>query len=252
MRLYHYLAILLAPITSMAGAATHHHLTSRQLEHLKPAERDRVVKHDLASILQTPRKITLGMFWEVRGASMSTRPAGTGYVGLCRRDEVVLWYRGDTTRTRIPYAVTATPRFHLLDIPSRAVAQVSPGHDPERTCARLPTGREDRWFEAKDADDAMAATSILEKAVALVRQGKIRIATCDHYVESGTCEEIMIRHADLENLTSIGFCDAADGQVCYALSFFGLTVNVTAQSPDEGHIPSEIRSVTTDTFVVVT
>ncbi|CAN5342834.1 hypothetical protein BH10PSE14_BH10PSE14_44960 [soil metagenome] len=248
-----FMALIVAP-DAEAAAVARRGLTSRQMERLSPDARDRVVKRDLLSILQTPRKIRRGMRVEVAGAAISTTPVASGYAGLCRRDELIVWYRGSLGAPRVPYAVSATPRFRFLKSPSRAVAEGSAADTSNRRCARLDTGKEQPWFEAKDAGEAMEATLMLEKAASLVKDGKFQITDCDNewITPHKTCQEIMAESTDLAGLIWVNSCDAKDGETCYALSLSGVEVSITAQYSSDAEAPGEIHSVKIAHYVVVT
>lgn len=247
------MALVAAPVAEAAPVARRG-LTSRQMERLSPDARDRVVKRDLLSILQTPRKIRRGMRVEVSGAAISTTPVASGYAGLCRRDELIVWYRGGRGARRLPYAVSATPRFRFLKSPSQAVAERDTAQAIDRRCARLDTSEQPPWFEAKDAGEATEATLLLEKAAALVKDGKLQIADCDNdwITPHKTCQEIMAESTDPMRVFSVNSCPAKDGETCYMLTLSGIEVSITAQYSNDAEAPGEIHSVKIAHYVVVT
>ena len=208
---------LLAPAVAPAADPP---LTTRQREALSPGKANRTVQQDLLSVLEPVKHINSGMFRALHGVSTQTRPFGTEFKGVCRRDAVTLWYAPTETDTQPedapvqPYSIEAAPLFHIVDLPKSGSGERRGG---ELVWQNVCNGLSDNeaWFGAKDAFHAVQGALVLEQAVLAVRSGKLKPAPCPDIIhpDSMTCTQVIAEVGDIKQINRVETCAAPGGDL---------------------------------------
>jgi hypothetical protein len=171
-------------------------VTTREREALPPRSANSSVRRDLLSVLKPLGKIRSGMFRQLRGVGLTTRPFGTEFEGLCRRDAVTLLYAATQTAPQpedaplLPYSVEAQPWFHIIHLPKNAPSDARSGEGVwQAKCASADKSNDMSWFAARDARVAMQGALVLEAAVKAVRLGTLKAEPCSNIIDVGksTC-----------------------------------------------------------------
>jgi hypothetical protein len=234
-------------------------LTTKQMEALPPQSANQKVRRDLLSVLMPVRRISSGMLRRLHGVWLQTRPFGTAFEGVCRLDDVTLWYAPTTNEMRPedtpvqPYSIEAQPLFHIIRLPK---AKTSNGRDDQlvwqSACERLD--RDDTvWFAAKDAFHAVQGAFVLEKALEDVKGGELKVAPCPNIRDAKlTCEEAILAVGDLSKVNTIETCTAADKILCYAFDIDTSTkLTITARRDHDSLMPEDILSIDIERYIVV-
>jgi hypothetical protein len=225
------------------------------MEGLSPRAADQTIRRDMLSILQPITEIDPGMFTILHGQSLETRPVGTAFEGVCRRDVLTLWYApavpnmspSRDTPLR-PYSIDAEPNFHIIHRPKAdgLGAQVW-----RSECTAL--NDQARWFGAKDAFHAAQGALLLEAILDEIRIGRLKSAPCPHALDSQSCEKTILEFAALAKLDSAETCPSDTGSICYILNFEASTrLTIRALGNDKTIAPSGPFSVSVEQFLTVT
>jgi hypothetical protein len=264
---------LIAWIALPAPGVAQERPTTRQLKTLSPGAANRIVQRDLLSVLEPSGEIDSGMSTWLRGVDLVTRPFGTEFEGLCRRDAVTLRYIGaETGKTPAdwpvrPYSIEAHPLFHIVRLPKIEKDSGRP-HRPvvdQPVCANVAkpwsargTNEDDEpasWFTAQDAFHAVQAGFLTDMAINAVRAGTLEPEPCpdSSFPEKGNCKEQILAAGALTDIDSAESCPAEAGAICYKIAFDGGTeLTIVARGNDESPLPNSIVSIAVQIFITVT
>jgi hypothetical protein len=258
-------AVALAVVGSIcvwsSVAAAQEAKSTREREALRPNDANRTVQADLLSVFEPVKKIERGMFIQLHGVGLTTKAFGTEYNGLCRRDDVTLWYAPTRRHGALedapvqPYSVEARAWFHFLSLPRK-----EPRTNDDATavwsdpCERAGRDEKANWFAAHDAQAAIQGTLVLEAALEAVRTGALKAAPCPTvFDKNSSCEDAILAGGDIHQLDNIEACFSKAGTVCFKAGFGNSTeLTVTARSIGEALAPGEVMSIAIRDFVVVT
>lgn len=269
------LAIVIAAASLILPAAPAHaqgNRTSRQMSALSPDMANRVSQEDLLSVLEPSGKIRLT--GSPRRTNLVTKPYGTEFEGVCRRDLVSLLYApakagvpSASARLR-PYGIETTPMFRIVHLP-----KIVPGlddlyqplvaqpacQDVERQWRkrRRAEGAEDDettygplWFTAPDVVHAVRAGFAVDLALAQVRAGTLKPEPCPDVERFGRTCLGQILATDLEDIYAVESCDATAGSVCYKVFFMDASamLRIRALVDDGKIVPKAILSIAVEEF----
>jgi hypothetical protein len=252
--------------------------TTREWEAMSATAANRAIRRDLLSILAPRGKVKAGMFRSLRGVGMSTRPVGTSYKQVCRRDSVTLWYMPDDRSGEAedwpvrPYSISAEPFFHLLALPKidDATGQPEESSPDRRACLALDDGRDDPrnagdddeergravWISAKNALQAVRAALVMDMALKDVKAGTLRPLPCgDNKIGPlmHSCEEAIMASGGWREMDSVEECPAETGSICYKVSGAnGMELTIVAREDGERAAPSQILSIAVEQLIIVT
>jgi hypothetical protein len=250
-------ALLLSP--AVAQEAT----TTRERTALPPKSANRMIQRDLLSVLEPVTSIHTGMFRQLRAVGTTTKPFGTEFDGLCRRDQVTLRYAATEAAASPedaalrPYSVEAQPWFHLARLPRN----ISP--NPKRDegvwqskCAAVGALDNDSWFMAQDARTAMQGVLMLDAAVKAVRSGTLKAEPCPNMIDdkkSTTCEAAILAAGDISKIDSVEACPSDADSLCYILDLASSTkLTIKGRPSDNSLAPSAITSIAVEQYIIVT
>lgn len=210
----------------------------------------------------------------LRGVDLVTRPFGTKFEGVCRRDAVALRYtRAETgempaDRPVRPYSIEAHPIFHIIRLPKVEKDPSRPSRPPvdQPACANVPkpwTARESAdkdderasWFTAQDAFHAVQAGFLTDMAITAVNAGTLKPEPCadNAFPEKQSCKDQILAAGTLADIDSVESCPADAGAICYKIAFAGGTeLTIMARGNDENPVPGSILSIAVQIFVTVT
>ena len=275
------LALCLGPV---AAGRAQERLTTRQWEAMSATAVNRTVRRDLLSVLAPTGKTTSGMRRSLQGVELSTRPVGTTFKGVCRRDSVVLWYATDEERGEPedapvrPYSVSAEPLFHLLELPTidQATGWPKTSTLDQRACLTLdygwadPRNAEDQddddddeeerhpavWISAKDANLAVSGALVMERALEKVKAGTLKPLPCDDNRIGPllhSCEEAITASGGWREMYSVSTCSVGTDEICYKIdAAHGIELTIVASGDGEDTVPTEILSIAVEQFIIVT
>lgn len=197
-----------------------------------PARTDRQLRDQLWSIFEkedqrraTSARRPLDDVW------LTTRAYPTEVPGLCRKDNVILYFAPterapeevDAQTPVRAYGVKSFPYFHFLRAPDRSYQEASDYSD--RTdkwsgpCSRLSDDNSD-WFSAPDEETAVEGYRAGRFASAAFAAGTARISKCGRETRSAIaskCEAVIVAFAKTR-LAAIEACEAPYGASCFKLS----------------------------------
>lgn len=265
---------LMACLALPAPGAAHERQTTRQLKTLSREAANRAVQRDLLSILEPSGKIDSGMSTWLRGVDLVTRPFGTEFEGVCRRDAVALRYaRTETGGTPAdwpvrPYSIEAHPIFHIIQLPKIENDPSRPSRSPveQPACANVPrpwtvrdgADKDDEsasWFTAQDAFHGVQAGFLADMAIRAVKAGTLKPEPCADSVfpENHSCKDQILAAGTLADIDSVESCPADTGAICYQIAFAGGTeLTIRALGNDENPVPGSILSIAVQIFITVT
>jgi hypothetical protein len=198
---------------------------------------------------------------------LTTRPYGTQFEGVCRRDVLTLRYEqvvagASSSKAPIrPYGVDAQQTFHIFKLPGitgdighpkPSLAGQPACVNPEKTWRDGQGADEDEdkpmsWFDAPDAFHAVQAGFMLDMAISAIEAGTLEIAPCPDVVNFAkeTCRQLIDETGGVGHIDSVETCPAEAGSLCYNIMFMdaGAKLTITAKGDDESPVPSRILSV---------
>jgi hypothetical protein len=253
------MCLLLAPV---AVPAADQPLSTRQRAALSPGKANHITQQDLLSVLEPVKQhIRSGMFRTLRGIALQTRPFGTEYKGVCRRDLVSLSYaRTEEEATPEdaplqPYSIEAQPVFHIVKLPRADTAEEEGGDLVWQNACNGLDDDSTHWFGATNAFHAVQGAMVLEQAVQDVRSGKLKPAPCPDIIHPGssTCAEIILSVGDVHKIGRIESCAAGPGMLCYVIDLDGSTnLTITAKGDRENVVPQGALSISVEQYIIVT
>ncbi|MFD1611774.1 hypothetical protein ACFSCW_08175 [Sphingomonas tabacisoli] len=236
--------------------------TTREREALPPRAANRSVQRDLLSVLEPIKRIDSGMFRQLRGVGLTTKPFGTEFDGLCRRDAVTLWYAATETTAKPedaplrPYSVEAQAWFHIVRLPRQALQDARTGEGVwQAECASVGNSEETDWFAAKDAQTAVQGALMLKEAVEAVRSGKLKAEPCLNIIDAkkSTCEAAILADADISKIDSVEACSADAKMLCYVVDLGSSTkLTIKGRASEGSLVPSAITSIAIEQYIIVT
>lgn len=202
------------------------------------------------------------MFRQLRGVGLTTKPFGTEFDGLCRRDAVTLLYAATEAAARPedaplrPYSVEAQAWFHLARVPRN----ISPNPNPDEgvwqpRCAAFGAFDADRWFAAKDARTALQGVLMLDAAVNAVRSGALKAEPCPTIFDSKTssCEAVILAEGEIAKIDSVEDCSSDTENLCYVVDLGSSTkLTIKGRASKNSLAPSAITSVAAEQYIIVT
>ncbi|MEZ0243847.1 MAG: hypothetical protein ACAH11_10765 [Sphingomonas sp.] len=188
-----------------------------------------------------------------------TRPYGTEYRGLCRRDMLILNYGseiGDNGPDQVtkPYQLRTIATFHLLRQTVKELELDYRRRDiGEGEC---PAFRDPKanWFEAPSAYMAVFGYRAMRAAVARMRAGTLESVKCVSMQDDEPCAKQIIRLADSDQYQTIGPCaKESDDNECVAIRIYSITVEIRVGRGTDGTKAEDVESITAeDEGIVVT
>ena len=256
-------ALLALTATGCAAALAQEPLSTRQMENLKPSQANSVVRKDLLSVFEPVHEISSGMFLRLHGVMLSTRPYGTEFDGLCRRDTLWLHYAPvdlhapQPDQPLQPYGFEATAEFHAVRLPVPRPEDAAMQEDVwNKDCDRIPTDEDAPWlgwFGAKNTDEAARGLHALAAAADQVRAGQLKPSGCQLFgKEDRNCSQIVLDAGDIEDIGSVESCDAEVGEACYEIDVGSTEFTITIKPADEGLVPKTVVSIRVEQYVIVT
>ncbi len=248
-------------------------LTSRELTALPARGANRAAQRDLLSVFEPVTKYERGMFLRVRGVSMATRPYGTEFQGVCRKDVLTLWYTparseavgganpdnepgGHVQDVALePYGVDALALFHIDHLPAGKAVALSQTPAWQPACDAHQFSKETSWFAAKDNRQAVQAANMFRMAEDRVRAGTLAPKPCSN-VGKRSCVQAILAVDDLAKLSEVESCDAPPDHSCVRLNLnedTELTIIAHLDPNDENDVaPDAIVSIDVSNYIVVT
>ena len=249
-------------LLSLSPACAQEATTTREREALTSRAANRTVQRDLLSVLEPIKRIDAGMFKQLRGVGLTTRPFGTEFDGLCRRDAVTLWYAVTETAAKPenapvrPYSVDAQAWFHIIYLPREASADARRGEGIwQAKCASAGTSEDTDWFAAKDARTAIQGALMLNAAVEALRSGKLKAEPCPNIFDGmkSTCEAAILADADISKIDSVEVCSSDAGNLCYVVDLASSTkLTIKGRAPETSLVPSAITYIAVEQYIIVT
>lgn len=243
---------------------------------MSSGEANRQLRHDLLSILEPSGKLNPNAFIPSRGVPLATRPYGTQFEGVCRRDIITIRYvqvpaGASSADVPIrPYGVDARQTFHIFRLPGitedmgypkYSLAEQPVCMNSEKTWREGQGADQDEdkpmsWFEAQDAFHPVQAGFLLDMALKAIKAGTLKVAPCPDVVKYSekTCEALIDETGGLARMDSVETCPAEAGLLCYRIMFVkaGAELTITAKGDDESPVPSRILSVAVDNYIITT
>ena len=249
-------------VLALTPALAQEAATTRERKALSPRAANRTVQRDLLSVLEPIRKIDSGMVRQLRGVGLTTKPFGTEFDGLCRRDAVTLWYAATEIAAKPedaplrPYSVEAQAWFHIVRLPREASSDERRSEGVwQAKCASAGTSEETDWFSAKDARSAVQGALVLKAAVEAVRSGKLKAEPCPNIFDTKktTCEAAILANGNLSKIDSVEACPAESGALCYVVDLASLTkLTIRGRAPETSLVPDAITSIAIEQYIIVT
>lgn len=196
-----------------------------------PADEQKA-RDDLQGLLLPGVYIGMGGPEQATGHSyFKLRPVATRYVGLCRRDTLMVGYSGpvgdgaEAQARRVPFSVDTTRYYFILrGVPEHDTLDWSTFRANQGECTAL-TGEEDGWFRAPSAEIAAAGYRALVAARADIRGSKRDIPGCRTRGKlSYQCEQFLADEFPKYG-GSIDRCESMFPRSCYYFDH-GTTVTI--------------------------
>jgi hypothetical protein len=251
-----------AAVLALSPALAQEAATTHDREALPPRAANRSVQRDLLSVLEPIKRIDSGMFRQLRGVGLTTKPFGTEFVGLCRRDAVTLLYAATETAAKPedaplrPYSVEAQAWFHIIHLPRDAASDARWGEGIwQAKCAAAGTSEGTDWFAAKDARTAVQGALMLDAAVAAVRAGKLKAEPCPDIIDAkqSTCEAAILADGVISKLDSVETCSSDADSLCYVLNLASSTkLTIKGRAPEASLAPTTVTSIAVEQYIIVT
>lgn len=253
-------ALLLTDLMAGSGHAQAARST-RQMTALKPSLADRVARQDLLSVFEPVGEISSGMFLQLHGVGMTTRPYGTEFASLCQRDTLTIKYAPTDFEAKPsdqpirPYGVETTAYFHAAGVPARLPeGPRQRGYAWNTSCGRLAGDTKIRWFRARNAEEAAKAVNVLQVAIDQVRAGTLKPISCELLTnEKGTCEQTILHQGVIGQIFEVEACSAQPGLECFVVDFgAGIVTTIVATPSAEGLTPLSVVSIKVEQYLIVT
>jgi hypothetical protein len=255
MRLWTLLLLLIGALSAEPSFAGD--LSTRQMEALSPRVAGARVRQDLLSILRHTGEIRSGMFKELHGVALNSRPIGTDIGGLCRHDVLTVLYGpsedGPPSRDKAlrPVGVEAESAFLIVGSLKQANGRQLTGNE---TCERLSVD-DRRWFSAPNSFHAARGALLLDAAVQAIESGRLKPKPCPDIFDpkQSRCDQVILREARADQISSIKPCTSDEEMACYVLDVGGMTELTIKGHVEDGEItPRSVESVSVKQYVVVT
>ena len=245
-------------------------LNANQMRALPPKALDKRARQDLLSVLQPVHQLVRGMIRGLREVPFVTRPYGTHYDGLCRRDALYLKYvrlgESKTPEDALaqPYGFEATTSYHLYRLPKDRDGDDAKARSYifDSTCDSLADDENANWYTADDTDSAAMGAMVLQAALDAIKSGQLK-PTCSKYFDR-TGKDCVAGIAKAFSLASIASI-SNDGQVIdsggskkllppgeaqWTIQTGGEVMSVQVKVPLAPKI--EVRAVDVDVYIIVT
>lgn len=227
--------IVMLALGGPALAAPTGTLTQEELRDMPPRERQKQVSKDLLGMFEAWDDADSG-FRRSPDATLMTRPVGTGYKGLCRRDWVTVFYEyegpedADARDQPIhPERVVSEAYYKFTSVPDAEMEKsIHRGRDFTRSmdCARAGEERYLGWFSAPSEHAAMNAGLALEVLRAWVRDDRYTLRKCNgetpveaaasnRAIFASRCSEAFREEMPDAQLHEVRLCEAEKGQGCF-------------------------------------
>jgi len=202
----------------------------------------------LLSVLEPVTGFTRGNRRRLNDLVFTTRPYGTAYAGLCRRESLTLHYAPLAADNRpedtpvAPYGLLETTvLFHISrPKPTRLTQDDQSSQTLQGDCTRLPRSTDGSWFEADDEDSAVRGHFALVAAVARLKAGTLTPKPCPGDYAEKSCTDAIIEAADTDRYSGITRCPF---KRCYIIYTGGMTVTVTLKDAMEAPGPADVEAV---------
>ncbi|MEN2792026.1 hypothetical protein ABC974_20525 [Sphingomonas oligophenolica] len=265
-------ALIAAPLDA------EYHPSTRAIMKMSREEANRQAQDDLLSILEPTGKISAEMWRELHDVTLNTRSFGTDFDGVCRRDTLTLRYTGavpgapSRDKPVRPYSIEARPVFHIVHLPKveKDMGQPDASHIWQPACVDVDKawlkraradGRElgewDRatWADAKDAFQVVQAGFLLEKALAAVKAGTLKLQSCPHFLPAlyHSCEEEVAGVGSASDIGVVESCPAQPGVICYSIDFPGpgTILKIVSRGDAASVVSGDILSIDVDDYLMV-
>lgn len=262
---HRHIGLTIAAVALFSSSWLHAQATTRELKALSPRGATRAVQRDLLSVLEPIEQIRSGMFVQVRGVGLATRPFGTEFDGVCQRDVMTLWYAPTDAADRAeraeraedaplrPYSLTAAPTFHITALPSRRLTTPRGDQIWQTNCTTLGKNTS-RWLHAKDAKTAVRGAAVLEASVKAIKTGTLKARPCPDIMDrKAGCEATILAVGRVEAIDSIEPCPATAPLQCYVIDLASQTkLTIEARFTDDALEPSAVTAVAVEDYIIVT
>lgn len=256
---HRHIGLTIAAVALFSSSWAYAQTTTRELRALSPRGATRAVQRDLLSVLEPIEQIRSGMFVQVRGVGLATRPFGTEFDGVCQRDVMTLWYAPTDTADHAedaplrPYSLTAAPTFHITGLPSRR--RTTPRGDQvwQTRCTTL--GKDaTHWFHASDAQTAVRGATVLEAAVQAIKTGTLKARPCPDIIDrKAGCEAAILAVGRVGEIDSIEPCPAVAPVQCYVIDLASQSkLTIESLFDDDALEPSAVTAITVEEYIIVT
>jgi hypothetical protein len=220
--------------------------TREQYRALPVRERQRQVERDLLRMF-VPFEADDPSFRRGTDTTFMTRPVGTRFLGLCRRDWVTVYYErvqeaGHAEDARIkPHHIDSQPMFKFLTAPDRGLfsADRSSATLWQSVCSGAGKDSYSGWFRASDEDAAVKGALAFFSARQWLASPGHTFASCVGATlqAPALCDADLRRllgQSEVTNLWSISQCPARPGEQCWTVDFLVFVLTVRAK---EGAVP---------------
>ena len=254
--------IMTATFGVATGAAGEGLQTTREMTALPPAAANRTVRSNLLSVLEPiSQRLSSGMSIRLRDVVMSTRPYGAEFKGLCQRDFLWLKYAptesGPKARDQPlqAYGVEGHTAFHALRAPEPILTDTAATLNIwNEECDHLANNADANWFEARDAEEAARAITLLAAATKQIRAGALHSTSCDLFpTNHRTCDQTVLEEGEVSKINSVEACPTAEGSECLIIDVGNETaLTIVGRTMSDPTTPGPVELVSVKQYIVVT
>jgi hypothetical protein len=228
-------SILSSGVLCPSASAQGQPMTTRQMRTLSDTDARRVIQRDLSSLLGPVDTGDWGHMRLLPYANVPTRPYGTAYEGLCRRELLEIDYAptGAATawedRPLQPYRVELQAQFHGLHAPVSVIREPGPiagvyqrtaaARASDASCNALGAGSDIGWFAAVSEEKAAEAVNLLGAALDKIKAGTLAPNSCNLGGDAESCRRSIVQTISPASLTSLVMCVTTSNDRCYEYLF---------------------------------
>lgn len=247
------------------SAAADSQLNSRDLLALSGHDADRRAQHDLLSLFERSGRYDSGRWYRVHRHSLTTRPYGTTFQGVCRKDSLALDYAparsvtdGDPDHERRgpslqdvplePYGFDTVALFHIDRLPVGQGVERSEIPAWQSSCDPDRLDDKTSWFAAPDTQEAVLAANLFRMA-----EDQVRAGTLTPSCANTSCAKAVLALDDLAKLQDVKGCTVNATEPCVILHLNSDTQLVIRGRMDGGQTvtPSAVTSIEMEQYIVL-
>ena len=246
-------------ISGQSAAAEGGLSSTRQIKSMSPAQADAHIKGDLAAVLGPADKRDWPRLTRLLHVTMPTRPYGTPFGGLCRRDLLDLKYApkseagGFSDQPLRPYGIEARAQFHAMQAPLVSTPQQpSMTYVSAPSCLSLAQNGAAGWFDAPSTESAAQAVNILGATLDRVKSGTLLPSSCNISPDLGSCQDKAFKGVSVSSLVQFTACEPATESFCYKYFFPSkIVLTVAGHKPADGVSAGAVSSLAVGTYATV-